>query len=339
MKKDIGYIHIIRVVACIMVGFLHSLPSGEFVTDGFNSLFKRGIMLMTSPCVPLFFMITGILILPIKTDIKTFYKKRIQKILYPLLIWGIIYATLPFFLGLQNISDTIKEILICPLVWPSQIGGILWYLYMLIGIYLIMPFISSKLYTDRNYQKLYLILWLLSSLVWLIQMYEPRVLGLNPWEHNIHALSYFWGYLGFSILGLYLDVNKSKTGGGKTILLYLITCFFMYISQCYLGSNVSHWISSFISIPSVILSVILFRYIRGINISRKIYSIIKKISSLSFGIYLSHMVIYSCMTVNIYHFSTSWILQILVFILTFLGAYFFSYILSKLSFSKYIIGI
>ena len=50
MKKDIAYIHIIRVVACLMVVFLHSLPSGDFVTTGVDSLFRQGIVLATSPC-------------------------------------------------------------------------------------------------------------------------------------------------------------------------------------------------------------------------------------------------------------------------------------------------
>lgn len=215
MKKDLAYIHILRVVACMMVVFLHSLPSSnEFITNGYDSLFRQGIMILTSPCVPLFFMITGILILPIEQGIKTFYEKRISKVLYPLLLWGVVYSILPYFLGMQTYDVAIKELLLSPLIYPSKLGGILWYLYMLIGLYLIIPFLSSNLYKDTYFQKFYLTIWLLSSIVWLIQMYEPRVLGVNPWEHNMHALSYFWGYLGLCILGLYVNARKIKVGGG-----------------------------------------------------------------------------------------------------------------------------
>lgn len=342
MKKDITYIHIVRVVACIMVVFLHSLPAfNEFTVTGLDSLFRTGIMIVTSPCVPLFFMITGILILPIKTNTNTFYKKRILRVLYPLFIWGGIYALLPYFLGMQTFTMTLKELLLSPLVCPSKIGGILWYLYMLIGIYLILPFFSSKLYTDKNYQKLYLIIWLSSSLVWLIQMFEPRILGINLYEHNVHALSYFWGYLGFCILGLYTNVNKCKIGGGKTIFNYLVTCIFIFVGSRYSGSNLSLWIGSFLSIPSIILTVTLFMYIKGLKIKEesRLYKLIKNISSLSFGIYLSHMVVYRCLTINLYYLSTSWIQQISVFILTFMGGWLLSYMLSKLPLSKYIIGV
>lgn len=44
MKKDIAYIHIIRVVACIMVVFLHSLPSNIYSNEAIDFLFKKGVM-------------------------------------------------------------------------------------------------------------------------------------------------------------------------------------------------------------------------------------------------------------------------------------------------------
>ena len=115
----------------------------------------------------------------------------------------------------------------------------------------------------------------------------------------------------------------------------------MYVGQRIGGSNLSRWISSFLSIPSIILTAILFVYIKGLQINEegKIYVLIKNISSLSFGIYLSHMVIYRCLTINLYHLSTSFVLQITVFILTFLGGWLLTYLLSKLPFSKYLIGI
>lgn len=205
-------------------------------------------------------MITGILILPIKDDMFSFYKKRILKVLYPLLLWGIIYAILPYFLDMQTGAITIKELLLSPLVYPSQIGGILWYLYILIGVYLIMPFFSSKLYIDKTYQKLYLIIWLISSVVWLIQMYEPRVLGINPWEHNVHTLSYFWGYLGFCILGLYINVERYNISGLKFFSLYITICLLMFVGEHYGGGIFSQWLSSFLSIPSIILTLIIYIY-------------------------------------------------------------------------------
>lgn len=132
-----------------------------------------------------------------------------------------------------------------------------------------------------------------------------------------------------------------KSGGGKMAYIYLIICFLMFICQRYGNSNFTLWINSFLSIPSIILTVILFVYIKGLTIKEDgiVYNLIKHISFLSFGIYLSHMMIYSCITAKLYNFSTSWMSQVLVFVLTFLGAWLLSYLFSKLPYSKYVIGI
>ena len=43
------------------------------------------------PCVPLFVMITGALLLPLKDDTSVFYKKRISRVFWPFLIWSVLY--------------------------------------------------------------------------------------------------------------------------------------------------------------------------------------------------------------------------------------------------------
>ena len=54
------------------------------------------------PCVPLFVMITGALLLPVRGDASTFYKKRIPRVFYPFLIWSVLYNC---SLGLQVCWD------------------------------------------------------------------------------------------------------------------------------------------------------------------------------------------------------------------------------------------
>lgn len=79
-KKDIPWIHLVRVIACIMVVCLHvSTASREYPWAYSDRIFHYLVYLLTKPCVPLFFMVTGFLILPYKNgdDIKTFYTKRI----------------------------------------------------------------------------------------------------------------------------------------------------------------------------------------------------------------------------------------------------------------------
>lgn len=64
---EIPYIHLIRVVACFLVVTLHSIHQASFYspTTLTAKLFNIFVGDITMACVPLFFMITGILI-PIK---------------------------------------------------------------------------------------------------------------------------------------------------------------------------------------------------------------------------------------------------------------------------------
>lgn len=79
MHKDIPWIHLLRGIACLMVVCLHCQTAANFYPlDEGTRHFDSVVSLVTKPCVPLFFMITGYLILPYKygNDIMSFYKKK-----------------------------------------------------------------------------------------------------------------------------------------------------------------------------------------------------------------------------------------------------------------------
>ena len=59
------------------------------------------------PCVPLFVMITGALLLPVRGDASTFYKKRIPRVFYPFLIWSVLYNLFPWITGLLGLNPQI----------------------------------------------------------------------------------------------------------------------------------------------------------------------------------------------------------------------------------------
>lgn len=205
MRQEIPYVHLLRVLACMMVVFLHSLPANP--TSGLDSYFSYAVWLAVRPCVPLFLMITGVLLLPLqaKSQIE-FYKKRITRIVFPLLIWGMVYSVLPFFLGIENINQLVKNVCMLPIDFPHEVGGILWYLYILIGLYLIIPYINPAVFEDIKMIKIYIILWIFASFIGFIKCYEPQILGFGP-SSDFDMLLYFSGFLGYLFLGKYLSNN------------------------------------------------------------------------------------------------------------------------------------
>jgi surface polysaccharide O-acyltransferase-like enzyme len=215
--KDIPWIHLLRVLACLMVISVHcQTAAGNFTVDELTRHFDMLVTAATKPCVPLFFMITGYLILPYRNgdDVKTFYKKRIPRVLFPLLVWGAVYAVLPYILDMCSITEMWKELVLSPIKAPTYIGGIMWYLFILIGIYLAIPFLTERIYTNRKMLELWLAIWFVTSIVFMIKLFVPDILGQNKYVDNFDLTVYFCGYMGYVMVGYYLSQYVPNIGGG-----------------------------------------------------------------------------------------------------------------------------
>ena len=346
VKKDIPWIHLVRVLACLMVVCLHvSTASRDYPLEHIDTAFNHVVEIFTKPCVPLFFMVTGFLILPYRNgeDIMAFYCKRIPRVWFPLLVWGVVYAVLPFLLGMTSWQAMAKEVLLSPIKQPDYFGGILWYLYILIGIYLFIPFLTDRVYENKSFLRLYLGLWIVSSLVMIIKAHVPNVFGESHWVHVFDMFLYFSGYLGFLMVGFairkygaeFLMGRFMSFGGGK--IKYLILLFLTLVVSYFYGSL----IKSFLAIGTVVMTVNAFMLLRNVDVCVEAwyYRFIKHISGLSFGIYLCHMLVLKVLSENIFKLiGASWVNQLLCMALTFVGAYALSWLLSKIPFKRYIIG-
>ena len=191
------------------------------------------------PCVPLFVMLTGMLLLPVKQEIGPFYKKRILRVLFPFLIWSVLYDLFPWFTGVlglnpsvitsffvyagtapsQALVDSLKNILMIPFNFTPFCTH-MWYIYLLIGLYLFMPVFSAwiKDATDKQ-KRLYLYLWGITLFMPYVSEYVSRYLfGACPWNGRFDMFYYFAGFNGYLLLGHYLSKGNSWSIS-KTVLI------------------------------------------------------------------------------------------------------------------------
>lgn len=345
-KEDIPYIHYLRVLACLGVLTLHC--NNRIIFNNDNDVnFANVLHTLAQPCVPLFFMITGALILtPYKEktiNMVEFYKKRIPKVLFPLITWAIIYAILPYFTTGANFKSVIYNLIWIPFAHPKEIGGILWYLYVLIGIYLAIPYFSVKIYREKKMLNTYLIFWFITSLGLIIRLYNPYIMGESKWINSYETLIYFSGYYGFLLLGFKLHntvlVNKKITNFLLLIIAFIIT--YMVRMELF-DISWGHQRGWFIFPTSIVVSFLTYLIFKNIKFNETsiIYKMIKHISQYTFGIYLIHMSIYYLVTKNLlYQYNTAWYTQIATILLTFIISYAMCRIIKILPISKYIIGI
>lgn len=205
------------------------------------------------PCVPLFVMLTGLLLLPVRQDFGSFYKKRMLRVLVPFLIWSLFYNLFPWITGLAGLeASVLSDMFAYAGEAPSQsltsclqnIGMIpfhfsvytipLWYIYMLIGLYLYMPFFSAwvEKATERQL-KIYLLVW--GFTLFLPYCYEyisTSIWGTCAWN-DFGTLYYFAGFNGYLLLGYYL--KKGNTWPVKRILPVAVLLFAVGYAVTYYG--------------------------------------------------------------------------------------------------------
>ncbi len=201
---------LLRVIATIMVVLNHVATS--FVTSNTNNpdiSFTIGNLFNSTSrtAVPIFVMLSGAFILDDdrNKEYRYFYKKVYRKILIPLIIWSIAYFTY------SMIYEVAKELnheegvsYTSPLLnWLNgQPYYHLWYMYMILGLYLISPLLI-RLREDIG-EKMTLKLGVILIPVGMIITYTSDLFWIIS----------FVKYLGYFILGYslrkYYSINKTK---------------------------------------------------------------------------------------------------------------------------------
>lgn len=271
------------------------------------------------PCVPLFVMLTGALLLPVKeSNTSLFYKKRIGRVLWPFLIWSILYNLFPWITGLlgckpdimlsffpysgeeamqQSFTVSLGYIAGIPLNF-SVIGVHMWYIYLLIGLYLYMPIFSAWVEkASRKAQLYFLIAWGITTLIPYYHYYgSPYLWGECSWN-SYGMLYYFAGFNGYLLLGHYLRNTEWTTV--KTLFIsiplflvgYVVTFLgFRHItSQSEYSPEDLEMFFLYNSLNVVMMTIACFMLIKKIKVTnRTLQKMLANLTVCGFGIYMIH---------------------------------------------------
>lgn len=332
IKERIIYLDYLRCIACLMVILMHS-PMPNL---GTNSLILSAISYLSAPCIGLFFMVSGALLLPIAGTSHTFLTKRCSKIVYPTLFWSVAYIVIRVTTGELKSSELLETIVSIPF-GPSALG-VLWFMYVLFGLYLVIPILSPWIQkaTKREIE-FYLLVWGGTLCLPLIKLFAQVP------DDVYNPFYYITGFLGYVVLGYYLQTYKSPIRI-RFLLLATIGSIAAYIC-----SKVSHaavdyysvfwYLSIFVAIMAMTWFAIIQKNVSLIH-SPRIKKYIIRFSNYSFGIYLIHILVmrYILWKVPLISQLGGVIQIILTFILTIVISYLLISCVSKFKFAQYIIG-
>lgn len=370
-KDRVVFIDYIRFIACFMVMLVHSCEpfylggQGTFILNHTNALLVTLIDSFLRPCVPLFVIASSYLLFPVKTDAKSFYTRRAKRVLIPFLIWLLLYALIPLygttyeFYKAADIFTNLKQVL---LNFPGAAGH-LWFVYMLLGVYLIMPILSpwiEKL--SKKGEQTFLSLWLFTTLVPFFRLIiksfggTPEVWGEANWN-EFGTFYYISGFVGYLVLGHYFRTHVGELSWKKTLLIslplvlvgYAISAgwfWFAIPKQFPVDAPIdlavymeTSW--GFSSIGVALLAIGLFLIFRKINSSGWTYKyLIRPVANVSYGMYLMHIFIL-CFFTTIFQntIDSTLIVILLTAVSSYVCSFVLSFIISKIpKIGHYIIG-
>ena len=317
----------LRVTACFLVMMTHSCEpfylggEGSLILTKWDAIWVSILNVLPRASVALFVVASSYLQFPLHYSTGEFFRRRAVRILIPFFIWSVAYA-LAWGEPVQNFKDLLLNF--------NYAAGHLWFVYMLVGLYLLMPLLSpwAEKVGKRDLQ-LYLAIWLFTTVIPLIRqwvggsapvIYGPSGIpnaakyplwGEASWN-SYGVFYYFSGFVGYMLLGLYFRKFVGELSWKKTLAVSLpvflagfAICSCGFLSRVWGDSHGAFpvegpvglaalwegpWLNDTIGVALMSVSWILL--FRKIKRGGKFYgNVLLPVSKASYGMYLSHMLL------------------------------------------------
>lgn len=298
------YFDVIRVVALLSIVMVHvsayiviNYPDPTktvfIIGNIFNGLSRAG--------VPLFVMLSGSLLLneDKKFDTKCFYRKSLLWMALLLVGWLLFYSVFYGFVlpSLTGRTPSLKAFVDYMLTFKGSDYPHLWYMFMIVGGYLLIPVL--RLFVKRE-NKQYIFWLIVGSAVLQFALTTLNVflkadacISFTDFFAKFH-MEALTGYIGYFLVGWYLSEYDFKKA--SRIVLYvcatLIVGFSIFVTQ--------HWIATIpairgnvyqeLSLPPFIFGMTVFVLIKTLCKEKASQSnFVSSLSRESFGIYMIHV--------------------------------------------------
>lgn len=352
----------VMLVHCIEPFYLGG-PEGTFIASKSDALWVTLINSALRPAVPLFVLASSYLLFPLKTDVSTFARRRFGRVLVPFIVWSLLYCFIPP-LGSGGSIDVAANLKALLFNFVMTSSGHLWFVYMLIGVYILMPLLSPWIeQVSRKGEKVFLILWAFTTILPLLRPLAENLTGSDalwgecPWN-PFGTFYYVSGFIGFIVMGHYIRTYAGEVSWKKTLAIavpfwlvgFAVTAggfwYFMPkaagfpISAPYETGVMMETTWNFSTFGVMMQTMAYFFIFRKISASGCFYQhVVLPVSKLSYGMYLMHMFALT----PVFAWVRSWgiatpLVMLISAVITFVICAISARILAFLPKSKYIVG-
>ena len=264
-------IDIIRIFAFVFIVFLHTL-NRQFGVDVW-----MGGYAIISIGVNLFIMISGYLLLDKTEEAIVFFKKRILNILPLFLVFNIIYI----YFGKIPIMPVLKG--------KTISASHFWYIYMILGLYLLTPWLQKVLKYAEKETLFVVFLWFLCNIL------NPYLRYFNLAEIPFSNFP-LTGFIGYYILGYFVkkyDNKLKRTSFILIIVIYVLGFLLSFLSTKYVLAVTGKRVSDFFdknSLGTFIMTLSFFVFWCKFNFSKR-DRIIKIVADSTYFAFLVHLIV------------------------------------------------
>lgn len=241
-ENRVVWVDWLRVAACFMVILVHSTEpfylggEGSQILTEMDAYWASFFDSVVRACVPLFIVASSYLQFPLHYSSGEFLRRRVVRVLVPFLLWSAVYA-----LVWGEPAENFKNLLLN----FNYAAGHLWFVYMLIGVYLLMPLLSpwAERVSKRELQ-VYLAICAFTTLIPIIRDWYagggenltviygvsglPRPALTPLWGEaswNTYGTFYYLsGFVGYLLLGLYLRRFVGELSWKRTLVI-AVPCY------------------------------------------------------------------------------------------------------------------
>jgi surface polysaccharide O-acyltransferase-like enzyme len=298
----IQYLDLIRVLSMLAVVLLHTVAGTLRSYYGSSQWhFSNVLSALATASVPLFFMISGALLLasPQTASVGYTLKRRVTRVLIPFLVWSLIAVAYYLFVswrygGAADWNAAIDRLKHLP---GRPVAIHLWFMYALIPLYILSPFMKKMVDSlDRNLVIYLLSIWVFFSAVlplvaaFLPESYRPML--LLDTRYNLSVMA---GYAGYFVAGYYLMQWRrpvSKLLLGLIVIVDVVCITLGTWWKTNVTGEYSEVFKTYSGLFVVVLSSALFllckELLRGRRLRRPSAAVVAFLAPLAFGVYLVH---------------------------------------------------
>lgn len=247
-------------------------------------------------CVPAFFMISGRFFLDPGRDVtlRKLLTKYVPHIAVAFVFWSAVY-TVYYVVSGSYAGLNVFGILTQFVEGPYHF----WYLYVLIGLYLLTPFLR-KIAENRELLIYFTVLFVILNITFEYLVYVPKVGTVIEMFAKKFGLDMVTGYVGYFMLGWFLCCEKDKITGKAEITVYIVAVLLMLATVA--ADNllpadpayedfVKQYMKPNVVFYSAALYLFFVKRVSRIDFSEGTKKFFGLCTELGFGIYCSHALV------------------------------------------------